>query len=196
MINATVRLRGVMSLDTLPSPVLLVPSRSYVEIVEPPPFLSREPVAITRLSESLTREWPHQERVAGMVTYRSESLFYLQDQSGAVKVVPLGKTPGQIGESVDVIGFPGSEHGAIVLMDAVSSSLASKISVLPKALDFEDLSMEANGLLVTVKGKLISQRWRENECLLELQVGDHLFEASLESDARKLGDFAPGAFSR
>ncbi len=190
LVNSTLRLRGVMSLDFFESPALLVPSRSFVEVVEPAPELPAQPVPVASLMGSGTDGgWPHQVKVAGTVTYRSDRYFFLQDAAGGVRVESRNEAPTKIGTSVQVIGFPGMGK----LTEAVWQPLESGPPMVPASLDPHEPDPARDGMLVTVKARLLSQVTRGTEQILELQADEHIFKAVLEYPAARMPAYLPGS---
>ena len=74
LVDCTLRARGVVSLESPESPLLLAPSRSFVQIVEPARTnLDSKPISTLKLTVDKT-EVSHRVRVAGVVTYSDEKL--------------------------------------------------------------------------------------------------------------------------
>lgn len=191
LVNSTLRLRGVMSLDLFENPTLLVPSRSFVEVVESAPELPAKPVPITSLiSPGSASSWPHQVKVAGTITYRNDRHFFLQDEAGGVRVEPRGEPPSRIGTTVQVVGFPGAESR---LTEAAWQPLDANLPVVPARLDPHDPDPARNGMLVKVEARLLAQKTRGADQVLELQADEYVFEAVLENPSGKLQPFATGS---
>ena len=101
--------RGVLMLEMLDAPLLLVPSRDFVDVEEKAP---EHPFAVPRssiaslLSEGVGASWPHRVRVVGKVTFQDAESFFIQDDSGGIRVRTSGPPRVNVGETVDVLGFP------------------------------------------------------------------------------------------
>lgn len=196
-VNSTLRIRGVMSLDTFDAPVLLVPSRSFVEIVEPAPEVPVAPVPVASLRDAHTESgWVHEVKVAGTTTYRGDGFFYLQDDTGAVRVQPIQPPPSEIGGAVEATGFPGREGVQELLSNASWRSIGTAPPVAAAGLNARNPEPGRNGMLVNIEALLLSQRTRGasgTERILELQAGGHDFEAVLANSQAPLPELATGS---
>jgi signal transduction histidine kinase len=194
LVSSTLRLRGVMSLELFESPALLVPSRNYVEVMEPARKLPAKPVPLGDLIDSGSESgWPHLVKVAGTVTHLAGRSFFIQDEAGGVRVEPLDEIPLSVGMSVQVVGFPGRQSSAVRLTEATWQPLDANLPVVPATLDPRHPDPARNGMLVTVKARLLAQKRRGADQILELQADDHVFEALLESQAGRLQPWADGS---
>ena len=193
LINARLRVRGVMSLDLFDAPTLLVPSRAFVEIVEPAPKAAAPSVPVASLqSAGSGTGWTHQVKVTGDVTYRSERYFYLQDESGGTYVQPREAPPLQIGSAVEVVGFPGKEGAAVCLTEATWRPVSTGPTVAP-SLNLQAVALARDGMLARIEARLLSQQTRGADQRLRLQVGQDVFEAVIEGQKEKLPEFADGS---
>ncbi len=194
LVNSNLRMRGVMSLDLFETPVLLVPSRSFVEVVEPAPKLPTLPVPVSSLMAPRPEtELPHQVKVAGTVIFRNDRHFFLQDESGGVRVEPGKETPAHIGTSVQVIGFPGPQGPVARLTEAGWQPLDASLPVIPAGLDPQHPDPARNGMLVTVEARLFAHKTRGRNQILELQANQHVFEAVLDNPEGRIQPWATGS---
>lgn len=190
LVNSTLRIRGVLSLELFGSPALLVPSRGFVEVLESAPELPEKPHPVAALNVSGLQEgWPHQVKVAGIVTYRDDRGFYLQDEGGGVLVESRNETLPRIGESVQVLGFPAVGK----LTEAVWLPSDSTGSVVPAVWDPNRPGPSRNGMLTTVEALLVSSKTIGADQVLELQSDQHVFEAVLGNPSNKMRRFAAGS---
>ena len=197
LVNSTLRLRGVMSLELFGSPALLVPSRSFIEVVEPAPELPAKPVPVNSLTGSASEnDWPHQVKVAGTVIYRSDRYFYLQDESGGVRIETHNEPPSRVGTTVEAVGFPGTKNSAPRLTYTTWRSLETSQPVVPTSLDPDNPDPARNGMLVTIEARLLGCKTRGADQILELQAHQHVFEAVLENPANKMQPAATGSVLR
>jgi signal transduction histidine kinase len=197
LVNSTLRLRGVMSLELFGSPALLVPSREFIGVVEPGPELSPKPVPVNSLIGSGSENgWPHQVKVAGTVIYRSDRYFYLQDESGGIRVELHNEPPSRVGTTVEAVGFPGTRNSAPRLTDTTWRSLEPGQPVVPATLDPDNPDAACNGMLVTIEARLLGSKTRGADQILELQAHHHVFEAVLENPANKMQPGATGSVLR
>jgi signal transduction histidine kinase len=194
LVNSTLRIRGVMSLDLFESPALLVPSAGFVEVMERAPELPAMPVPIASLGGIVAQGgWPHQVKIAGTVTYRGKRGFFLQDGIGGLRVEARDEDTPQIGTSVEVIGFPSTGGSAAGLTEATWQMLDARVPVAPAALDTHDPDPARNGMLVTVEARLLSSNARGSDQIMELQADRQVFEAVLANTAESLKPNLPGS---
>ena len=197
LVNSTLRLRGVMSLDLFGSPALLVPSRTFIEVVEPAPELPAKPVPVNSLIGSGSENgWSHQVKVAGTVIYRSDRYFYLQDESGGIRIELHNEPPPRVGTTVEAVGFPGTKNSAPRLTDATWRSLETSQPVVPARFDPDNPDPARNGTLVTIEARLLASETRGADQILKLQADQHVFEAVLENPAHKMQPGATGSVLR
>jgi signal transduction histidine kinase len=197
LVNSTLRLRGVMSLELFGSPALLVPSRNFIEVVEPAPELPAKPVPVNSLIGSGSENgWPHRVKVAGTVIYRSDRYFYLQNESGGVRIELHNEPPSAVGTTVEAVGFPERDSSAPRLTDTTWRSLEPGQQVVPASLDPDNPNPARNGMLVTIEARLLGSKTRGADQILELQAHHQVFEAVLENPANKMQPGATGSVLR
>jgi signal transduction histidine kinase len=184
--DAKLCVRGVLSLRAFDNPLLLVPSRSFVEVAEPAPA---NPFATpVRAIGELPREPGdpsslHRVRVIGHVTLRDAESFIVQDATGGARVQTLGKPEAKIGDAVEVIGFPSAWGEARILTEAVVRAAGGLERVEPARLDLTDtLRARQNGVLVRVEADLLAQRTVGSSHILELREGQRIFTATLPAN--------------
>ena len=197
LVDLTLRVRGVMSLGTHNFPFLLIPSRSFVEVKESPstnPFAAQRSLIAGLKDQAAKSEWVHRVKVAGMVTYRDDESFFLQDESGGARVQIRNKTFPQIGDSVEVAGFPDPGNSVPVLTEAQARPLNTRHALEPRRLDLDKLVAAIhNGMLLRMKATLLAQKTRGAGQVLELQAGQRVFEAVLRTNQDKLPVFTAGS---
>jgi signal transduction histidine kinase len=181
-VDAKLRVRGVLSLSLFEHPVLLVSSRSFVEVATPAPA---HPFAIpARAIADLPRETAepsslHRVRVIGCVTLRDAESFIIQDATGGARVHALGKPQVNVGDPVEVIGFPLAGETR-TLTDALVRTATDTHRVEPAKLDLTDtLPVRQNSVLVRVEADLLAQRTVGNSHILELRERQRIFTATL-----------------
>jgi signal transduction histidine kinase len=193
-VNCTLCVRGVMSLEMFGAPNLLVPSRGFIEIKEPAPELPTVPVAVASLNHAASGPgWVHQVKVAGIVTYRNDRFFFLQDPSGGVRVRVGDEPLLEIGSAVEVVGFPSMEGAVARLTEAAWHPLAASPAMAAARMDPLNADAASEGTLVNVEARLLSRKTRGTDHILELQAGQHVFEAVLETSEGKLPELAAGS---
>ncbi|MES2923289.1 MAG: histidine kinase [Verrucomicrobiota bacterium] len=194
LINSTLRVRGVMALDLFESPALLVPSGSFVGVMEPAPELPATPVPIASLADfAAPGGWAHQVKISGTVIYRNQRGFYLQDGVGGLRVETREEPPPQLGTTVQVVGFPATGESPAELTEAVWQATDASLPVVPAVLDTHNPDPARNGMLVTVEARLLSTKIRGSDQILELQADRQVFEAVLENAEEKMKPNMPGS---
>jgi signal transduction histidine kinase len=196
-VDAKLRVRGVLSLTTPIAPMLLVPSRRFVEVEEQAP---ENPFAIPiraiadLLPDRVDSSLAHRVRLAGAVTYMDGQSFFLQDKSGGVRVQSTGNPGLRIADVVEVVGFPAlSGRGKIVNEGLVRFAHAAQ-PLEAKDLNLsEPLSLKHSGMLVQAIANLLSQKVIGATQVLELQQGERIFAATLSAEEGKLPDILPGS---
>lgn len=197
LVNARLRVRGVMSLDTLATPVLLVPSANFVEVLEPAPVLPAQPQPLSGLKDAAPGNgWVRQARVAGTVTGLGGRDFFLQDASGAVRVQNRLTSMPLVGGALEATGFPEKDGTATRLTDATWRPRQAGPGVKPAGLDLHRLDLAANGTLATIEAQLLSQKVQDTDRILELRSGEHVFEAVMAHPAGRLAELADGSTLR
>jgi signal transduction histidine kinase len=196
-VDAKLRAWGVLSLTTLETPVLLVPSHSFVEVNEAAP---EDPFgAPLRSIADLKRETAdpsslHRARVTGEVTLQDAEWFFIQDGTGGIRVQTLSGPPVKIGEAVEVVGFPMARGTTRILSDAVVRAATGIQRVEPSKLDLsEALPVRQNSSLISIQASLLAARTIGNSQILELQEGRRVFTATLSTERGRLMEIVPGS---
>ena len=196
-VDAKLRARGVLMLTMLDAPLLLIPSRNFVEVEEKAPedpFGTPKCSIASLLSEGGVASWAHRVRVIGEVTYRDAQSFFIEDASGGIRVRTSGLPAVEPGNTVEVLAFPAQSGFVHTLTDAVVRSAKPVRSIQSKNLDLsEALSSKQNGALVHVGATLLAQQTNGMEQVLELQEQHRVFVATLAAGQGRLPDFAPGS---
>ena len=195
-VDAKLRLQGVLSLSVFEHPVLLVPSRSFVEVAESAPV---NPFAIPVLAiADLARETAdasslHRVRLIGQVTLREAESFFIQDATGGARVQTFEKSEVKIGDALEVIGFP-SAGEARTLTDVLVRTAMGIHGAKPAKLDLTDtLHVRQSGLLVRVEADLLTQRTVGNSHILELRERQRIFTATLPAGHGALANIIRGS---
>ena len=185
-VDATLRARGVLSLATHESPVLLVPSGEFVEVDQSPP---PDPFRLeSRSVASLTpggAESPsaHRVKVTGWVIFRNEKVLFVEDRSGGVRVQTLEPPMARVGDDVEVAGFPEFNHSLPVLSEALSRRIGTQRAIVPARVDLgEALAGRHNCRLVQLKATYLGRKSSETSQVLELQSEQRVFQAVLANN--------------
>jgi signal transduction histidine kinase len=182
-VDAKLRVRGVLSLSAFQHPVLLVPSRSFVEVAAPAPTNPFAVVVcpITDLARETTAPSSlHRVRLSGQVTFCGAEFFFLQDATGGARVQTLGNPQVNIGDAVEVVGFPSAPGEAQTLTDVIVRAAQGAYHAEPAKLDLADtLPVRQNGFLVRIEADLLAQRMVGRSHVLELRERQRVFTATL-----------------
>ena len=192
LIDSALCVRGVMSLESTGYSLVLVPSRSFVEIKEAAPGIPGTPSPISSLKRLVSGPgWRHRVKVEGAVTYRDDHGFFLQDASEAVRIRTRDRTPPAVGESVAVVGFADAEGEGIRLSEPEWQPGGSVSDVVPVRVGQPGAIRQ--GELVSVEARLLSRTHRDGDLVLELQSGQQLVEAVFKSPAASPVAFEAGS---
>jgi signal transduction histidine kinase len=196
-VDAKLRARGVLTQTLLDAPVLLVPSRKFVDVEEPAPetpFETRSHAIADIVPDKMESSWFHRVRVVGKVTYRDVRSFFVQDESGGIRVQSHDPSIVQEGDPIEVVAFPSGNGFGRTLTGAVLRPTAMVQSVRPKSLDLSDaLSSDQSGTLVNVSATLLACKTNATGQRLELQEQQRVFVATLATGRGSIPGIAPGS---
>lgn len=127
----------------------------------------------------------HRVRLRGVVAHQQPgAALFIQDQGKGVRVYSHQDTMLQVGDKVDVLGFPSMGESAPVLLDAVFHRLGHDGSPAPVAFDVAKPWETFDGALITINAKLLDRRQQSEGLRLLLQqqgpADGPLFDATLE----------------
>jgi signal transduction histidine kinase len=122
----------------------------------------------------------HRVRVRGVVEYQQlgNSLF-LQGEGKGLRVLTPQDTAVEVGDVVDVIGFPAMGESAPILEDAAFHFLGHQSAPAPVFLDLGKPWEDYDGALVTIEAKLLNRTAQPDGLRLLLQRGELIFDATL-----------------
>ena len=196
-VDAKLRARGVLMLTLLDAPLLLVPSRQFIDVEKPAPedpFATPRSSIASLVNAGLDAAWPHRVRVFGEVTYRDGQSFYLQDATGGIRVWPADPAAAEIGQTIEVLAFPAPSGFGSTLIKAQFRPAVVSARVGAKDLDLsEALSAKQHGSLVQVSATLLAQKANATGQVLELQEQQRVFTATLAAGQGALPDLPPGS---
>jgi signal transduction histidine kinase len=163
--NANRQLTGIL---------FYVPRLSFIKV--------EAPAAEVPLSE-LLRFSPadgtrHRVKVRGIVGYQQRNALFLQNQGKGLRVLTQQATPLDIGDVVDVLGFPATGDSAPMLEDAVFHRLGHEKAPDPVTLNLDAPWEEFDGAVVTTDAKLLNRLAQPDGLRLMLQRGDIFFDAT------------------
>jgi len=195
-VDAKLRARGVLILTMFDTPLLLVPSRSFIDVEEAAP---REPFDIRQrpianlLAETFEPSRSHRVRIVGQVTYRDAESFFIQDKTGGVRVQTSHNPGVEVGESVEVAAFPPRGESGRDLTGALVRPFAIADAITPKNLDLNDTSSGQGGTLVQASATLLVRKTNGADQILELQEKQRIFTATLLGGHGHLAEVFPGS---
>jgi signal transduction histidine kinase len=196
-VDSTLRVRGVMSLALLDGPLLLSPSSDFVQVEEEPPanpfqIPSRSIASVAASDPDI--QWVHRVRIAGVVSYKNARTLFVQDASGAARVQCLVDPALRIGQAVEIVGFPETDTPAPTLTEALVRPAGAIQALSPRKLDLNEIAGGGHdGVLISMKANLLSQKTTDICQVLKLQEGEHVFEALLATNQGRLRFYALGS---
>jgi signal transduction histidine kinase len=196
-VDSRVRLRGVLSVETPDSPMLLVPSRSYVEVLEESPS---DPFAIPTITttelNSTNNEvsLQHRVKVEGTITYLNDRTLIVQDEFGGAQIETESSPAVHIGDKVEVVGFHDDGRSIPLLTRSLVRAVATGSPLLPQKLNLNKTILNTYcGTLVRLNATLLAQKAMGGDQVLDLQGGQHIFEAVLAEGHGTLVSRAAGS---
>jgi len=165
--NANRQLTGIL---------FYVPRLSFIAMEAP----ATEVPLSTLLRFSAAEGSRHRVRVRGIVGYQQPgSALFLQSQGKGLRVLTQQATPLEIGDLVDVLGFPAMGDSAPMLEDAVFHRLGHEHVPEPVKLNLRTPWEEFDSAVVTTDAKLLNRQAQPDGLRLTLQHNDVFFDASL-----------------
>jgi signal transduction histidine kinase len=196
-VDATLRARGVMSLRLQDTPLLLIPSRRFVDVMEEAPEdpFAVQPRSVASFSAAAS-DVPevHRVKLTGVVTFSHEGLLFVQDASGGARALTVDNPSLTVGDGVEVVGFPQASGYSLTLTEALVRRTGAREALTPRKVDLSEVVAGGlNGSLVQLKATLLAQKSRGTNRILELQAGQRAFEAVLAAGPAALPSFPPGS---
>ena len=205
-IDATVEVRGVCSTlfderRRLEGVELLVPDWSQIQVTEPAPADPfQRPVQLVNAVFQFHADTSglHRARVQGSVILtQADGSFLLQDSTGGLQVrVREPAAPVDLGDLVDVVGFPVLTERTPGLQDALVKTLGHGAPVKPIPLDPESPPTEGlHATLVQMKARALGHSIHSAEEILTVQFGQRAIDVMLprDGDEAKLAGVVPGS---
>lgn len=178
---------------------MLFPSLAAVRIEEP---AQSDPFSLPlRASKNLLRFAPgaafvHRVRVRGQVTLQWPGRWiYIEDGSQGVFVPALEKIPLQLGDVVDVVGFPAMGEYSLMLEDAMFRPVSGGPAVTATVTPQDALKGEHDGELIQIKGRLVNEDFTSTDPTLVMSSGGMLFFAVLPNgtSAAEISSWPPNS---
>jgi len=153
-----------------------VPRLSFVKVEAPAPEVPLS--ALLRFSPAEGTR--HRVRVRGIVGYQQQGkALFLQSQGKGLRVLTQQSTPVEIGDLVEVLGFPAMGDSAPMIEDAVFHRLDHENAPEPVKLDLAEPWEQFDGAVVTTDAKLLNRQAEPDGLRLTLQRGDMFFDADV-----------------
>lgn len=137
----------------------------------------------------------HRVRIAGQILHESHGTCFLLDGTNSLRFVSANgaaKVKLEIGDQVEVVGFPELGDRSPVLREAVARRMGHE--ALAPALPLEEATLwnkKYDGRRVSIQARLINSETDRPEQILELQVGSRRFNCRLEMRRGKLPQITP-----
>ena len=197
-VDSTLRLRGVLALAVGENPLLLVPSFGFVEVEDEAPenpfgILSCYTTEIGAAAAST--KWIHRVKIGGIVTYLNGRSMYVQDVRGGVRANLLNYNHSvKVGDKVEVVGFPEDGTPSKTLTEALVRVFDSNGALNPRQLNLAGTKWaNYDDTLVSLEATILAQKTQGSDQILDLQEGQHFYEAILSSNFGQLQVFEPGS---
>ncbi len=172
LVDAFVCVRGVLTWEITNGPVLLLPSPVFLNVVEEAPIDPwTQPVQTVAAVAADTRpEWQrHRVRIQGTVTHIHNETIFLQDQTGGVGITANEAKRLEVGDVLDVLGFPTAVGPAIELISPIYRKFGSGEEPTPERfLPGKMGKPYLIGKLIQVEGRVLDHRG--NKPLLAMQT--------------------------
>jgi len=153
-----------------------VPRLSFIKVESAAPEV---PVS-TLLRFSPGTGLRHRVRMRGVVEYQQPgTALFLQVQGKGLRVQTKQSTPVEVGDLVDVLGFPAMGDTAPMLEDAVFHRLERVKPPDPVKMDVSKPWEQFDNQFVVIDAKLLNRQDQADGLRLLLQSGDVLFDATL-----------------
>ena len=153
-----------------------VPRLNFIKLQAPAPEV---PVS-TLLRFSPGTGMHHRVRMRGVLEYQQPgNALFLQVQGRALRVLTKQSTSLEVGDVVEVFGFPAMGDTAPILEDAIFHRLKHERAPDPIKLDVAKPWEQFDSALVTFDAKLLSRQAQPGGLQLLLQSGEVLFDATL-----------------
>jgi signal transduction histidine kinase len=153
-----------------------VPRLSLVKVEAPAPEVS-----VSNLLRFSSGEGArHRVRVRGVVGYQQPgNAIFVQSQGQGLRVLTQQDTHVEIGDLVDVVGFPIMGESAPMLENAVFHRIGQEQAPEPVQMNLIAPWEQFDGALVTVEAKVVNRQAQPDGLRLVLQHGEFFFDASL-----------------
>jgi signal transduction histidine kinase len=198
-INTTLRIQGACAPFHVDGQVrgfvLRCPSPASVQNVhtqpENPFQIPSQPIKTVREYNALDRFF----KIEGVVTYRDARSFFIQDATGGARVRDVVSSKMNVGDWVQVVGFPETSGYSPVLSEATTRLIGKTAKLQPLSITTAAIqSGNFDACLVRLEGIFLEQRTNSaGNQLLALETDDRVVEATLATDAGPLPALLKGS---
>jgi signal transduction histidine kinase len=122
-------------------------------------------------------------RIRGIVSYQLANALFLQSQGRGLRVLLQPGSALELGDLVDVLGFPTMGDSAPILEHAVVHRLGHEKAPEPVILDLHEPWEQFDGALVTLDAKLLNRQVQPDGLRLTMQHVDIFFDSTLPDGA-------------
>ena len=124
----------------------------------------------------------HRVRVRGVLEFQQPGhALFLQSEGKGVRVLTQQATVLEIGDIVDVLGFPGMGDSAPMLEDAIFHRVGHSAAPQPVALNLDAPWEQFDAVVVAIDAKLLNRQQKPDGLTLQMQGRDIFFDATLAS---------------
>jgi signal transduction histidine kinase/CheY-like chemotaxis protein len=192
LVDARVRLRGVLvtiftTKQELRGYQLLLNSIDELTVLQKPATASEElrPRPIAQLMQfSADEARSPRARIRGVITARTPTAIYVEDDTGATRVQARSSNA-QLGDPVDIIGYPTTTEAGPLLADAVVVATGQQTPRAPRVISADRiLSADMDNRLVEVDARVLNVVRVGTEQTVTLQAGNIAFHAQLNAQER------------
>jgi signal transduction histidine kinase len=200
--NALVRVRGcvmpvrdIKTQQVIPGQLRL--ANAAITADEPPPanpFALRLKHVSDLLRFDLRAGAFQRVKIAGQLVHLRDGQLFLMDGSDGSRVIPTSMAGLQVGDMVEVVGFPDLGKPSPLLREAVVRRVGSARLPEPVLLPSPPpLNRRYDGTIVRVQALLAAVSSDHSDQLLELQSSSRSFFARLKTSAGSLPAISPGS---
>ncbi len=205
LVDARVRIRGTCggfynSKSQFEAVEVLIPSLADLAVVEPPQ-VDNFALPVTRVDSILQPAIElgsiHRIRIQGVVTLQHLGLaLFVKDQALGILVKTRQMAAVNVGDRVDVVGFPARGQYGPILEHATFRRIGAGTPVSPVTASVEQaLDGRYDAELIRITGRLIDVSHRQHLGVLLLQSGGISFAANISEPAGRpsFPDIMPGS---
>ncbi len=197
MINTRARLQGVNSITPKTqaqagSLMLRLPTLQFLKTLERAPT-NAFAIPLLSMDEvnqgSLAKVGLHRIRVEGVVTLKDAGgVFYLQNQSSALRVTSQQTNAMEVGRSLEVVGFPSWDGSSVCLEDSIFRYGRSNATVAPRVLQAREMLNPGyyHHELGVLEGHLLNSSGGGTLTTLLLHDGPIPFQAQFVNSSRDI----------